>query len=91
MLRGFLNAMDSAADVAAGEEGGSSEECAARFLCEGAEEAAVRGRMGAAVAEVARWVGGVVCGGCFSILRGRRRHSNVGMKLSTVSHFTENL
>ena len=47
MLRGFLNAMDTA-------DNGGSEECAARCLCEGAEEAADRGGVGAAVAEVAR-------------------------------------
>ena len=55
MLRGFLNAMDTADDVSGDDDAQSSiEECAARYLCEGAEEAAVRGGMGAAVAEVAR-------------------------------------
>ena len=51
MLRGFLNAMDTSDDDSIGSAGG---ECAARYLCEGAEEAAVRGSVGAAVAEVAR-------------------------------------
>ena len=55
MLRGFLNAMDTA-DIS-----GDGEECAARYLCEGAEEAAVRGGMGAAVAEVARWALHLFC------------------------------
>ena len=56
MLRGFLNAMDTAEDVSGDNDAQSSiEECAARYLCEGAEEAAIRGSMGAAVAEVARW------------------------------------
>ena len=54
MLRGFLNAMDTA-DVSDEDSSNNIEECAARYLCEGAEEAAIRGSMGAVVAEVARW------------------------------------
>ena len=50
MLRGFLNAMDTADDDSIDSAG----QCAARYLCEGAEEAAVRGSVGSAVAEVAR-------------------------------------
>lgn len=45
LLRGFLNAL--AADDA---------ECAKRFLCEGAEEAAAAGPLGQVVATVGRWV-----------------------------------
>ena len=52
MLRGFLNAMDTA-DA---DEDNVTEECAARYLCEGAEEAAARGSVGAAVAQVARQI-----------------------------------
>jgi hypothetical protein len=43
MLRGFLNAMDA-----------DDEDCAGKFLCEGAIEAAGRGELGMIIAEVAR-------------------------------------
>lgn len=46
LLRGFLNALAA-----------QDQECANKFVCEGAEEAAAAGPLGEVVARVARYVG----------------------------------